>query len=92
MIDKLGECVNCKHYKIYDKEHNIRTCDIPECKRESLDDTGEQEQNIGSWIEHSKRIDRFYSCSKCGAIMDCMTPYCPWCGAEMELTEEDDDA
>ena len=39
-----------------------------------------------------------YKCSKCGmnpswtvTPKEILTPYCPWCGSEMEIETEDED-
>ncbi len=45
------------------------------------EDALEQEPKRGKWIE----IDEYSECSCCGAESCGETPFCPYCGARMEV-------
>lgn len=47
----------------------------------------------GRWIYHDDDIMPWVSCSKCGVCTDGMnkTPFCPYCGAVMDLERRNED-
>ena len=77
--------VDCKYFKT----HNDDDCRLLKVK--------EDEKRVkGTWGIKLKRLDLSnianttfqYSCSLCKSISDNAAPYCPGCGAKMEVEDE----
>lgn len=52
-------------------------------------ETADEEQTIDAVpVKHGKwNRTTYYECSECQFLMEYVTPYCPFCGAKMELEE-----
>ena len=51
-----------------------------------------QEREKGEWIKYQQRKWIYAKCGLCGEISNTPTPYCAYCGAEMEVEVDNDGA
>lgn len=84
--------VTTRERGVWEKEYHTVSKDLMAEARDKL-----PPDHLAIFEEVAKASENDYKlrCSLCGGYGDDMnveSPYCPWCGAEMELTEEDDDA